>query len=196
LFRLVNFFKPQNVIEIGSSTGVMGLYLGMPSRRCNCLLLDERHDLSPLLKQFTMTHHYNKIQYIAGDYRDTLHRLQEERREIDLLFINRLPKSLTFDELFQLCRPLIGRRSILLLDNIGRNRTMRRAWQSLRQDTRARVMIDLHALGMIFFDEKLHKQHYKAYFDDKQKPHLHPHRRPRLHLARRRKKNYQDPPAH
>ncbi|MDR1526508.1 MAG: hypothetical protein LBS46_02420 [Dysgonamonadaceae bacterium] len=197
LFRMVNFFKCRNVIEIGSSTGVMGLYLGMASRtRCNCWLLDERYGLAQRIRPFAEIHHLDKLQYIEGDYRENIPPLCAKLPEADLLFINRLPETITGEELLRLCRPLIGKRSILILDNIGRQKEIRKIWQELKQHPQSRVMIDLYVLGIVFFDDRLPKRHHKVYFNDKQKQNLHTNRRPRLHLIGRRKKGAKNASSH
>ena len=183
LFRMVHYFKCRNIIEIGSSTGVMGLYLAMASRsRCNCWLLDERRDLAQGLRQFTLAHNLNKLQYIEGDYKESLMSLCAELPEVDLLFINHPPETCSIDELVQRCRTLIARQSILILNNIARNKEMRKVWQSLKRDSQSRVMLDLHALGIVFFNDRLPKRYYKAYFNYGKKQNFHQHRRQRLHF--------------
>jgi predicted O-methyltransferase YrrM len=190
LFRMVNFFKCRNVIEIGSSTGVMGLYLGMASRtRCNCRLLDERQGLSRAVEAFALAHDLNRLKCMEGDYKESIPRLRAEFSDVDLLFVNRLPESMAASELIRLCSPLIGKRSILMLDGIHRNKETHKVWQTLKQDTQTRVTVDLYALGMIFFDDRLPKRSYKTYFDYGKKQNLHTGRRQRLHFAGRRKKS-------
>ena len=197
LFRMVHFFKCRNVIEIGSSTGVMGLYLAMASRtRCNCWLLDERRGLAHSVRQFTSAHNLHNLQYIEGDYKESITRLCAEFPEVDLLFVNHLPESCAIAELLHWCRPLISKHSILILDNIDRNKEMQKLWQSLKQHSQTRVMVDLYALGIVFFDDRLPKQYYKAYFNYGKKQHLHPHRRQRLHFVSRRKKSAKNTFAH
>jgi predicted O-methyltransferase YrrM len=189
LFRTVNFFQCRNVIEIGSSTGVMGLYLGMASRtRCNCRLLDERHGLAQFVRQFALAHNLNNLQYIEGDYKENISRLCAELPDTDLLFIHRLPETMTITELMNLCSPLIGKHSILIIDGIYRNKEMQKIWQTLKHDQKSRVVVDLYALGMVFFNDKLPKRYYKAYFNYGKKQNLHTNRRQRLHFISRRKK--------
>jgi predicted O-methyltransferase YrrM len=197
LFRIVNFFKCRNVIEIGSSTGVMGLYLGMASRtRCNCHLLDERRGFAQRIEQFALAYNLNKLKYIEGDYKETIPQLCANSPAADLLFINHLPETMTGSELMRLCSPLIGKQSILILDNINRNKEMHKVWQTLKQDPQSRVIVDLYALGMVFFDNRLPKRYYKTYFNYGKKQNLHTSRRQRLHFISRRKKGAKNASAH
>jgi len=197
LFRMVHFFKCQNIMEIGSSTGVMGLYLAMASRtQCNCWLLDERHGLAHEVRRFASAHHLNKLQYIEGDYMKNITRLGAELPEVDLLFFNHLPETYTIDELIRRCQPLMSKRGILILDNINRNKEMRKVWKSLKHNPQMRIMVDLYTLGIVFLNDRLPKQYYKAYFNSGKKHNLPTHRRKSLHFIRWRKKNAKNAFAH
>jgi hypothetical protein len=197
LFRMVNFFKCRNVIAIECSTGITGLYLAMAARnRCNCWLLSEHNKVTPQIRQFAATHNLSKLQYLDGDCCERITRLRGQLQEVDLLLIRQLPETLTAEELLRTCRPLIKQHSILILDGISRKKEMRNTWQLLKQDAQTRLMLDLYTLGIVFFDNKLPKQYYKVYFDDKKKQDLHTNRRPRLYLIGRRKKSTENTLSH
>jgi predicted O-methyltransferase YrrM len=197
LFRIVNFFKCKNVIQIGSSTGVMGIYLAMASRtQTDCWLLEERRGLSQPVREFALAHNLNKIHYIEGDYKVNLEILHSTLPEADLIFINQLPESMEIEALVHLCKPFMQKKSILILNGIAKNKMMRNFWQSIKDHPQSRVILDLYALGMVFFDDKLPKRQYKTYFNDGKKQNLHKNRRRGLHLIGRRKKGFKNQFAH
>lgn len=197
LFRLVHFFKSRKVIQIGGSTGVMGLYLAMASRNhCHCYLLEERPGLAQAVGEFALAHNLSKFQYIEGNYKESLEALYSSLREVDVLFMNQLSKTLAEDELIHLCEPLINKKSIFILNGIKKDKAMRNVWQFLKTHPQAHVTMDLYALGLVFFDEKLPKRHYKTYFNDGKKQNLHTNGRRRIYFFSRRKKGFQNPHAH
>ncbi|MDR1683602.1 MAG: hypothetical protein LBS25_09525 [Candidatus Symbiothrix sp.] len=195
LFRLVNFFKCKNVIEIGASTGVMGLYLGMTSRsQCNCLLLEERSGLMLSLQTFISARHLSKIRCEEGNFLNTIPDLQHQIETANLIFLNQTP--LTNDALGGLIKPFINPKNILVIDAIGRNNERKQMWKQLRAHPQTRVMIDLDVAGLVFFNERLPKRTYKAYLKHGKKQNLHKNGRPRLHLFSRWKKGSQNTSAH
>jgi predicted O-methyltransferase YrrM len=197
LFRMVNFFKCRNVIQIGSTTGVMGLYLAMASRtETDCWLLEERRDLSQSVREFALAHNLSKLHYIEGDYLVNLKILHSTLPEADLMYINQLPASMKTEELMHWCMPFMQKKSILILNGIVKNKAMRNFWQSLKDHPQSRVTMDLYALGIVFFEDKLPKRQYKTYFNDGKKQNLHTHGRRRLHFIGRRKKSSQNQRAH
>jgi predicted O-methyltransferase YrrM len=197
LFRLVHFFKSRKVIQIGSSTGILGLYLAMASRNhCHCYLLEERSGLGQAVGAFALAHNLSKLQYIEGDYRKSLEAFYTSPSEVDLLVINQLPKTMAVDELMHLCEPLIHKKSIFVLNGIKKDKAMRKVWQFLTAHPQSRVTMDLYALGLVFFDDKLPKRHYKTYFNDGKKQNLHANGRRRIYFFSRRKTGFQNPRAH
>ena len=54
--------------------------------------------------------------------------------------------------------------SLLIVEGIHRNGETRRSWARILQDKRVRVSFDLYYCGLLFFDKKKYKQHYKINF--------------------------------
>jgi predicted O-methyltransferase YrrM len=193
LFRMVNFFKCRNIIQIGSSTGVMGLYLTLASRtQSECYLLEERSGLMQAVTDFALAHNLKKLHFREGAYEETLKTLQATIPEADLIFINQIPNSIEIEKVILLCKPLIKKTSILILNDIVKNKKVKNFWQLLKSHPQTRVMMDLYALGIIFFNDKLPKQHYKTYFNHGKKQNLYTKRRRGLYFIGRRKKSSQN----
>ncbi|MDR0683193.1 MAG: class I SAM-dependent methyltransferase [Dysgonamonadaceae bacterium] len=190
LFRIVNFFKCRNVLQIGCSTGVLSLYLALAFRtHGECYLLEERLELLQSLKDYALAHNLKKFRYIEGDYAESLQKLYTTFPEADLIFINLHSCSEDVKKIFCLCMPFIKKTSILILNDITRNKEMKNLWKKVKEYAQTRISIDLYALGIVFFDDKLPKRHYKTYFNHGKKQNLHKKRRRRLYFFSRRKKS-------
>jgi predicted O-methyltransferase YrrM len=197
IFRMVNFFQCRSVIQIGSSTGVMGLYLAMASRtQTDCYLLEKRPGLVQSVREFALAHNLNKIHYIEGDYKENGAILHSTLPEADLIFINQPPESMDAEALIDLYQPFITTKSILILNDISENKIMKSVWHVLKDHPQTRVKIDLYNLGIVFFNDKLPKRYYKAYFNHGKKQNLHKNGRQRLYLLGRRKKSSENPSAY
>ncbi|GHV70598.1 O-methyltransferase [Bacteroidia bacterium] len=196
LFRLVNFFKSQTVLQIGSSTGIMSLYLALPLRNsCMCYALEERKGLLKHSLDFIRENHVQNLHFMEGDYDESLSQLKAKVDSFDLIFINQTGNPLKTIEAIELVKPFIHKNSILIIDGIARNKDMKDLWKKINNHPKTRLTIDLLALGIIFFDEKLHKRHYKNYFDYGKKQNLYEKRRRRLNFIGRRKKGSKNQPA-
>ncbi|MCR4995221.1 MAG: hypothetical protein K6A32_07625 [Bacteroidales bacterium] len=75
----------------------------------------------------------------------------------DLLFVSN-------EALHQLQLPVMPAQGMVIAEGIHRNRLSRQAWQRLLSDPQTAVTFDLYDYGIIFFDHRLHPQHYIVNF--------------------------------
>jgi predicted O-methyltransferase YrrM len=188
LFRLAHFLHSRKIVVIGGSTGVMGLYLTMPSpSKTTCYLLEDRAELPAALRDWALARSLHGLHCPEGKVIENLQALAEQRFEADLIFIERLPETMDADSCIRLLRPLTGPRGLWVLNDLRRQPVMEQIWQQMNDSPEASVKIDLQSLGLVFFDKKLPQRQYKAYFNNGKKQNLHPHGRRGLHLFGRRK---------
>jgi len=190
LFRMVNFFKCQTILQIGCSTGVMSLYLAFASRtQTECYAFENRPNLLQPAKDFALAHNLNKLYFIEGNYSEQVQNICNSLTKIDLLFINQLPDSLETEKIIRLCESFVDESTIFIINDIATNKDRRNLWKKMKNHPQSRVSMDLYALGVVFFNKKLPKRHYKVYFNHGKKQNLHKSRRRRLYLIGRRKKS-------
>jgi predicted O-methyltransferase YrrM len=197
LFRLVNFFKCRNVLQIGSSTGVMSLYLALPLRNsCECYVLEERPGLQESVRDFAKIHSLKNLHFQEGAYQENLNRLKTQFASFDFIFINaRGDVEKTRDALGWI-ETFICPDTVMVIDNIRQDEAMKSVWQEIKNRPDVGLTIDLFSLGLVFFNPRLHRQHYKNYFDDGKKQNLYEKRRRRLYFFGRRKKSIQSQYPH
>jgi len=197
LFRLVNFFKCSNILQIGSSTGLMSLYLALPLRKsCNCYALEEKPGLLDPIKTFAESKSLTNLHWIEGDYASNLNRLKPEISSFDFIFINTMGNPEKTREALNLTESFIYSGTVMVIDNIRNSKAMKILWKEIKNLKDVRLTIDLLSLGLVFFDTKLHKQHYKNYFDDGKKQNLYKKRRQGFNFFSWRKKNIQSQSSH
>jgi predicted O-methyltransferase YrrM len=197
LFRLVNFFKCRTILQTGGSTGLMSLYLALPLRNsCECYVLEERNGLSDAVRTFAENYSLKNLYWMEGAYEENLLRLKPEITSFDFIFINAMGDSEKTSELLRSTETFIYQDTVMVIDNIRCDKAMKKLWQEIKNRTDVRLTIDLLSLGLVFFDPRLHKQHYKNYFDDGKKQNLHEKRRRGHYFFGWRKKGIQSQPAH
>jgi predicted O-methyltransferase YrrM len=190
LFRMVNFFKCNSVLQIGGSSGIMSLYLAMASPlNCRCYVLERRNGLLEKVKTFSNTHGLKHLHFLEGNYDESLRNLRADSIQPDLLFINDLSEYPDVEKAFSSCFPFMNKQAILIIDNIKKDKRKHELWQKIKNHSLSRVTLDLYALGIVFFDDKLPKKHYKTYFNYGKKQNLHKKWRRRLYFISRRKKS-------
>jgi predicted O-methyltransferase YrrM len=196
LFRLIHFFKCRNILQIRAYTGVFSLYLSLASRKNSaCYALEENPEWLNAAKTFARQRRLENLHWMEGDYAENLRKLKSFIPTFDLIFINQQGNAKETAKAVELSRPFTGEKSILIIDGIYKNKAMKTLWEKIKNLPETSVTIDLFALGIVFFDKKLHKQHYKNYFDYGKKQNLYEKRRQRLYLFGWRGKDTQNESA-
>ena len=195
LFRLMNFFRCKSVLQVGSSTGVMSLYLASVSRTQGEYFFIEERPILQEAEAFAMAQHLQKVHFVTGNYEENLQKIKTNFPKIELIFINQLPDSIEMEKGLTWVEDFRDQKSIVLVNSIKKKK-MKSLWNRLKNLPQARTTIDLRVLGIVFFDDKLPKRHYKAHFNYGKKQNLHKNRRRRLHFISWRKKSTKDSSTH
>ena len=195
LFRLVHFFKCRTILQIRAHSGILSLYLSMACKDCSCYALEENPELLEAAKVFAGQQSLENLHFMEGHYTENLNKLKNLVSPFDLIFVNQSGNPEKTLQTIDLFKPFIGEKSILIIDGISENKAMKELWKKIENHPQTSVTIDLFALGIVFFDKKLHKQHYKNYFDYGKKQNLYKKRRRRIHLFGWRRKSLKNQPA-
>jgi len=160
LFKLAHKFKPENIIELGTSLGLGSMYLAKGNSKAQVYTIEGAEPLYQLAKGnfelagFKNIHIYNDI------FSNGLAKLLELAGNFDMVFFD---GNHTFDytlEYFEMCIPKTTDESIFIFDDIHWSSEMERIWNKIIKDERVVVSIDLFQIGLVFFRKELSKQHF------------------------------------
>lgn len=155
LFRLVNALQPRFILEIGTGAGVSTGYLAAVSRKTPVITLDAPHPAVSEVRENMKA--FPQIEYRNGDVLPMLDALTEEGRPIDFVH---MAHTAFFREAFDIVLPYLNEKSVVVVEGVRGNN--RKSWfESLAKDSRTGVVITKGSVGMLFFDMKMYKQHYR-----------------------------------
>lgn len=156
LFKLVNYFSPQNILELGAGTGVSTLYLTAPSSSITCMSLEQDNTKSQLAQKL-----YKDWQRTIVQVYDVFPELD---RKQDCIVINLKSYSADVDRLIFYVLNLIHEKSFVIIDGIRTNRKYQMLWKELLKKEEVVVSLDLYHIGILFFNKKYFKKNYKLSF--------------------------------
>ena len=162
LFRLVNFLKPQTVLQIGSTVGFSTLYLSSYSPGVKCVSLERPSEYTAVSER-VYAGMRNPIEHYVGDYEQMLPEVLKTLGRVDFVYFNlwREPNPST---LFDACMKYRTKQSAFVFEGICRNRRMRKFWKHIRTNEHVTATIDLLTIGIVFVDPNLFKRNYRIYF--------------------------------
>ncbi|MGL2966717.1 O-methyltransferase [Flavobacterium sp. XGLA_31] len=166
LFRITNYFQPENILEIGTSLGLAtsALSLGLGAK-------PNRAELNPKAKIITLEGCPNtlataqrqpleNVQYVNTEFSTYLKTLEAERAVFNLIYFDgNHSKQATLDY-FELLLSTITNDSVWIFDDIHWSADMEAAWEAIKNHPKVTVTIDTFQWGLVFFRKEQPKEHF------------------------------------
>ncbi|MSQ79098.1 MAG: class I SAM-dependent methyltransferase [Flavobacteriaceae bacterium] len=166
LFRLVRWFQPTTVIELGTSLGIGTAWLasGLGSEGHihtfeGCVPVAEK-----ATKNFEDLKLKEQIDIHVGPIENTLPLVLKDLPQIDFAYMDanhRLAPTLNY---FNTLIEKAHSHTVFVLDDIYWSAEMKEAWRILKDDKRVSLSIDLHQFGLVFLLEDRAKEHFIVRF--------------------------------
>ena len=140
LFRLVNYFRPMSLIEVGEGNGDAFRYIS--NARTSMVSVS-----------------------LKGEEKDeTLHRLEMELKRLEKVDFLHIAFTPYYKEVFELAFPYLHDESCVVVGGIYTSEKRKTWWKELTNDERVRISFDLYDIGLLRFEKKRFKQNYIVNF--------------------------------
>ena len=165
LYRMVQAWKPGQVLELGTSLGITTSYLARANPVAKIITLEGAPEIASIASSnFKDLDIYN-ISLVEGNFDQTLADVLKALTSLDFCFIDgnhRMEPTLRY---FREVLPKINNDSVIVFDDIHWSTEMEKAWKQVKEDPAVRCTIDLFSFGLVFFRrEFMEKQHFTIRF--------------------------------
>jgi predicted O-methyltransferase YrrM len=165
LFRMVNYYQPLNVVELGTSLGITTAYLASGNSSAPVYTCEGAKNIAAIAQQNFRQLLLSNTILLQGDFAKTLPVLLQSLERVDFAFIDgnhrKEPTLQYFEQLLQKTH----NKSILVFDDIHWSAEMEAAWDTIRNHPSVTLSIDLFFIGIVFFDNSFKvKQHFTIRF--------------------------------
>ena len=162
LFRIINHFKPDTLLEMGSSLGISSMYQAMARLNGRMVTLEGCENIARLAKQNFKQLKLNNINLITGPFDNSLLQAFDQLKQIDYAFIDGNHQKAATLSYFQQCLKHAKEQSVFIFDDIYWSADMAAAWEEIKQHPQVTISIDLYFMGLVFFrKEQKEKAHYR-----------------------------------
>jgi len=162
LFRIVNHFKPQTLLEMGSSLGISSMYQAMARLDGRMITLEGCENIARLARQNFKQLKLKNIQLLTGPFDNSLPKALETLGQLDYAFIDGNHQKAATLSYFQQCLQYANEQSVFIFDDIYWSADMAAAWEKIKQHPQVTISIDLYFMGLVFFrKEQKEKAHYR-----------------------------------
>jgi predicted O-methyltransferase YrrM len=165
LYRVVNYYKPQTIVELGTSFGITASYLASGNPNATVYTLEGSPSIAAIAQQQFENMHLKNIHLLKGSFEKTLPVLFSSIQKVDLAFIDgNHRKEPTLDYFDRLLHHSAAS-AIIILDDIHWSAGMEEAWEQIKLHDQVTLTIDLFFIGIVCINSDIKvKQHFAVRF--------------------------------
>ncbi|MBX2931356.1 MAG: class I SAM-dependent methyltransferase [Chitinophagaceae bacterium] len=165
LFRIVHYYQPQTIVELGTSLGITTAYLASAKPNTTIISMEGSSEILTVAKENFNALSLQNIQLVQGNFDETLQPAIQPLSQIDFAFLDGNHRYLPTVNYFNAILPKLTNQSIVILDDIHWSKEMEQAWNDIKQHPSVTLSIDLFTIGILLFkDEFKAKQHFAIRF--------------------------------
>ncbi len=160
LFRIVNYFQPKSILEIGTSLGLATSALSLGNQNAEIISLEGCANTLSIAKNQLQKFNLNNIKLINTEFSNYLKSENLQSAICNLIYFDGNHSKTATLEYFEFLLPTITNDSVWIFDDIHWSRDMEIAWEIIKNHTKVKVTIDTFQWGIIFFRAEQEKEHF------------------------------------
>lgn len=165
LYRIVQTYQPNTIVELGTSLGITTSYLACAAPTSRVFTFEGSSAIAEQSNLVFQQLQIQNISLIRGAFQETLPSKLGEIKQIDFAFLDGHHQYEPTVRYFQWLLPNIPDSGIVILDDIHWSKGMEQAWEEIRRDPRVKISIDLFFVGILFFrSEQFEQEHFTIRF--------------------------------
>jgi predicted O-methyltransferase YrrM len=163
LYRLVKYFQPKQVLELGTSLGITTAYLASAQPSSKFITMEGSASIAVLAGQTLERLQIDNTEIITGNFDETLGSITNQK--FDFVFIDGNHRKEPTLRYFEQLLPSLSSDSVVVFDDIHWSREMEEAWERIKAHSSVTLSIDLFFIGIVFFrKQQLEREHFTIRF--------------------------------
>jgi predicted O-methyltransferase YrrM len=158
LYRLTNYFKPENVLELGTSLGIATHAISLGNPKVNITTIEGCLSTFEFSKKNFEKHQLKNINAINGNFNDIIEKLTSNK--YDLIFFDGNHQKEATLNYFEKLLQTTNNDSVFIFDDIYWSKGMTEAWETIKLHRKVTVTIDTFFWGIVFFRNEQIKEHF------------------------------------
>ena len=151
LYRMVRYFEPDTIVELGTSLGITTAYLAKARPSATVWTLEGAQPIAQKAAGVFRELRISNVKQITGSFDETFATLLHTLPKPDFFFLDgnhRFQPTLNY---FNLLLPVIHEYTVVVMDDIHWSREMENAWDYCRKHPAVTLNIDLFFIGILLF---------------------------------------------
>lgn len=159
LFRLANRFKPDTILECGTSYGVSTLALAYASPEAALTVIEPNAGIMALAAGAVPG-----ADVRCGTYEEELVRFLSGCRHPDFIYIRNQASAADYKTIFSILSPHIPESAVIVTEGIRKDKEVYEIFCGFTAHDRVKIVMDLYDIAILIASPKLNKGRYKESF--------------------------------
>jgi predicted O-methyltransferase YrrM len=165
LFRLANYYRAKNIIEIGSSLGISAAYLAIADKTSRVITLEGSSAIAAIATETFQQLGLRNIKQVTGNFDEKLEKVIAENQPADIVFLDGNHKKKAVLCYFEQFINKLSPNALIIVHDIHWSLEMEEAWAIIQDHPKIKMSIDIFTAGLIFIrDEFQVKQKFTVRF--------------------------------
>lgn len=162
LSRLVDEYRPNNIIELGTSLGISTQYMARKmSDQCRLITIEGSRACSDIASRMFSSHGLHNVSFRVGNFDDLYANVLDEVGNPDFVFIDGNHTYEATMRCFEQTAKKATSNTIIVFDDIHWSPEMSKAWNDIVADGRVMTSVDILHFGIVFFRTGCQKEFYR-----------------------------------
>ncbi len=158
--RLTVFFKPQNIIELGTSLGIGTLYMALVNSKSKVYTIEGSENLAKQAQKNFDKVKARNVESRVGEFNNELPEVLNLLENVDMVYFDGHHDYDATIKYFNTCLPYANKSAVFIFDDIHWSEGMTKAWNKIVENNNVSISFELFDLGIAIINRKVEKQHY------------------------------------
>ncbi len=164
LYNIVRFYKPNNIVELGTSFGISTLYLAKSFNSAKVYSFEGCPETIKIAEQNIKEQKVKNVSLVLGDFDTTLNNKLNQIGLVDLVFFDGNHTEKATIKYFEECLKHSHNNTIFIFDDIYWSKGMENAWSYVKQHKKTTLTVNLFFIGIVFIKNELSKENITLKF--------------------------------
>ena len=160
LFKVTNYFMPENILEIGTSLGLATSALSLGNLSAKITTLEGCPQTAFIAKQQFEKFGLKNVDAVVTEFRLFLKSCRLSATSYELIYFDGNHQKDATLNYFDLLLPTVTNDSVWIFDDIHWSLEMEEAWEIIKNNPKVTVTIDTFQWGFVFFRNEQEKEHF------------------------------------
>ena len=158
LYKLILYFKPKTILELGTSLGIATHALSLGYPQTIIISIEGCSHTATFSKKQLEAFHVKNTDIIIGDFNNEIEKLISN--SYDLIFFDGNHQKEATLHYFDAFVETANNNSVFIFDDIYWSEGMTEAWEIIKKHPKVTVTIDTFFWGFVFFRKEQVKEHF------------------------------------